>query len=200
MIDSLRENWTLKPLEYLPKIPPDLLQGFQDWNHLPNKFDGVLTGDRIAYRGDHEIRTAVFTKYEIPAEVISWIDQNIADEYSDIGVTFTQGGMEHVPHTDLYREYALNYVLQQGGDEVITTFYSDGVEPLRKPHGTQPQDLNILIGIDSMTIPCQTWTLLDSRVIHGVKNLTSTRIMIGISFQTFPDHLFDTRFFIKDRV
>jgi hypothetical protein len=197
MFDCLRENWTLKSLQHLPKIPSNLTEGFEKWNELTNKFDGVLTGDRRAYRNKNLIKTAVFTKYAIPQNVIEWIENNIIDEYFDIGVTYTQHGEEHLPHTDLYREYSLIYVLSPGGNNVITCFYSDGHEPLRKPNGTQPQNLDNLIEIDSSAIPCQTWTLLNSRVIHGVKNLTGTRIMIGVSFKKFPDSLFANKHFTR---
>ena len=198
MIDFLRENWTIKRLEHLPKIPDHLLIDFNSWNTFATTFDGAaITGDRTARRGLTTVKTATFTRYELPANVVQWIQQNIIAEYSDIGIAFTHNGNEHLPHTDLYREYALNYVLQTGGDNVITSFYSDDQAPLRKLNVVQPQDLDSLIEIDSMILPTGSWTLLNSRVIHGVKNLTGPRIMIGISFQQFPDQLFNIHNYIR---
>lgn len=200
MLDLIRENWTIKALKHLPQIPPHLTRGFKKWKQLENKFDGVLTGNRTAYRKEKLIKTAIFTKYSIPIKTKKWIYQNIVNNYFDIGVTFTQQGEEHLPHTDLYREYSLIYVLSQGGSNVITSFYSDGKQPLRKNNGTQPTNLDNLFEIDSAVIPLETWTLLNSRVIHGVKNLTGTRIMIGISFKKFPNSLFSNKHFIRRKL
>jgi hypothetical protein len=183
-------HFTQKLLTNLPPIPSELLNGYERWEStMPNKFDGVLTGSRRANRKGEVVKTAIFTKYQAPDNIVKWIREHIADDYSDVGITYTKGSTDHLPHTDLWREYAINFLIETGGDNVSTDFYSDGVEPLRKDNGVAPEDLDALTLVDNVIVPKFSWFALDSRVIHGVSNIETTRIQIGLSFKYFPEHL-----------
>lgn len=173
-------------LDRLPAIPESLLAGYQDWVNNVVKYNGssYRTGERQGER----LQNAHFSRHHISPELQTWLTENISDQYSDIGVIFTRGHTEHLPHTDGFRDYSINYLLDRGGDSVDTVFYHEqGTDSMIKPRGHWPKDLNLVHEIDRVCIPLRRWILLNTQVLHGVVGITGVRIQISLSFVEFPN-------------
>jgi hypothetical protein len=173
-------------LDHLPAIPQTLLTGFQHWVNNDVKYNGssYRTGERQGER----LQNAHFSRHHISAELEQWLADNISDQYSDIGIIYTRGHSEHLPHTDGFRDYSINYLLDRGGDAVDTVFYHEqGTDSLTKPRGHWPKDLNLVREIDRVRIPLQRWIMLNTQVLHGVIGITGMRTQISLSFVEFPD-------------
>lgn len=67
-------------------------------------------------------------------------------------------------HKDPDRDIAFNYIIDQGGDNVKTIFFSDNKTL-----------------IDALTIDKCRWHILSTNIFHGVINLKTLRIAITVS-------------------
>lgn len=75
-------------------------------------------------------------------------------------------------HKDLYRTRAYNYIIEPGGDNVLTCFYDN--------------QKNL---IESHCIKTHSWHKLTVDIFHNVENLTAPRIAITINDTSeMPDH------------
>ena len=72
-------------------------------------------------------------------------------------------------HKDRNRNLALNYVIDTGGTDVITSFYDD--QPDHPGHNITPME-------EYKIIP-HVWHELRTDVFHGVSGLTSKRIAVS---------------------
>ena len=127
--------------------------------------------------------------------VKQWVLENINSDFVDAGVNYTVpverppelAGVSTGAHTDITRDYTLIYLLQTGGDNPPTVFWQEDGEELIRPPKTQGVDFSKLKFIDSVTIPLNTWCIIDSRILHSVENLTSNRVAIQVH------HIWNTR-------
>lgn len=173
-------------LDHLPPIPDQLLAGFTDWINNDIKYNG--SSYRTGERQGEQLQNAHFSRHHISLELQQWLADNISSEYSDIGIIYTRGHSEHLPHTDGFRDYSVNYLLDLGGDAVDTLYYHEtGTNTLGKPRGYWPKNLNVVQEIDRVRIPLHRWILLNTQVLHGVVGISGMRTQISLSFVEFPN-------------
>jgi hypothetical protein len=114
----------------------------------------------------------------------------------DISFTFFQkqintvkdGYSTHIVHSDIRRKKALNYILDEGGSDVITSWYQEIGKPLyrNKLLGNQQSDLgpvyyeNLEL-LDSAKFKKGNWYLIDTSVLHDVDFIETERCSISIS-------------------
>jgi hypothetical protein len=67
------------------------------------------------------------------------------------------------------RQYAINYIIDAGGDNVITSIYNS--------------DLSVL---DSKCVPINNWHYFQANNLHDVQNITSKRVSLTVSIKKFP--------------
>lgn len=173
-------------LDHLPQIPDHLLEGFESWTSNDIKYNG--SSYRIGERQGERLQNAHFSRHHISAELEQWLSDNISAQYSDIGIIYTRGHSEHLPHTDGFRDYSINYLLDLGGDAVDTLYYHEtDTDTLTKPRGYWPKNLDAVREIDRVRIPLRRWIMLNTQVLHGVVNITGMRTQISLSFVDLPD-------------
>jgi hypothetical protein len=117
-----------------------------------------------------------------PLELVEWISNNITKDYLAINLQISCNGKMLIPHIDEIRNIALNYLIDQGGDNVETVFY----KPLQqykdfdiKPLMAFPLDR--IEKIYSEIILNNQWHCLDVQTIHSVINLAPGRKRIAVS-------------------
>ena len=88
------------------------------------------------------------------------------------------------PHTDFNRKFAVNYIIETGGDAVETTFYEDfKLQPVIENGHIMPRYFNEkkVIKVTSEIFKEDEWFAFDAQRPHGVKNITGKRVVICMS-------------------
>jgi hypothetical protein len=128
-------------------------------------------------------------------KLISWLKENIPDVVSRFNILYqTQFSLDntpstHIVHTDRLRLTALNYIIDTGGSDVVTSWYKEegmNLHRLQKTPGSQSDsgavDYKNLQLLESVNLEKNTWYIIDTRILHDVDNITGTRKSISISF------------------
>ena len=84
------------------------------------------------------------------------------------------------PHTDNYRGLALNYYLNVGGDNVITTYYKEKEES--NYNGTHKKYEDVTIDRQFYERDYNKWLAFDTRIFHSIENIETERITLCINF------------------
>ena len=122
--------------------------------------------------------------------ILEWSRNNIGSKCLDIRASYTTTESKyHSAHVDPSRDWAVIYVIKNGGPSNKTCFYFD------KLLGTLiPKDLNYfqenadnLETISELQIPEGRWVLLNARVLHGVEEIPDGRVIIHASFNDVSD-------------
>lgn len=180
-----------KFLPQLPPIPDDIFNSV-DLDRKPTEMEiGYYRTRNLKnwYGKDMNSLVNIRTKHDA---FESWVKTNIIENIIDAGVNYvvytredgTQGSTG--AHTDGIRNYTVIYNIKTGGANACTCYWQERGEDLVRPPKTQGEDLSKLIYWDSIFIPERTWCLLDTRVLHSVEHLTSTRISFQISLNEHP--------------
>lgn len=95
----------------------------------------------------------------------------------------------HIVHSDIRRVLALNYILDTGGPDVVTSWYQERNMPLRRSKSTgwkqadtgkiEYSNLEVL---ESVKLEKNKWYLIATDILHDVDNITRDRSSITISF------------------
>ncbi len=184
----------IKYQDKLPKIPPELIaQLLQEYEQHEVQF---INPERVLADGEKNIPNIYYKRWGVPAALEQWIRQNISDRFDMLGFQIhdvaVRGGDHHLPHTDKYpRKWVLNYVIETGGDNAVTSFYQEAGHPVIREHLTRPgrrEDLELL---ESERIEPGRWVVLAGVVIHDVTGITGRRMSItmGIDAPT-PEAFF----------
>jgi hypothetical protein len=177
----------LEYLDQLPTIPVELIQELKDY--VEQQQVQFVSPDRHLVDGDKKIENILYKRWTLPDNLLHWISENISNKYDAIGFQIhdvsVRGGTDHLPHTDSFpRKFVLNYNIQTGGDNVITSFYQEKGQPLHRDHLTRPASLDDLELLESTVVEPFRWHLLDALVVHGVKGIESKRMALSIGFNS----------------
>jgi hypothetical protein len=125
--------------------------------------------------------------YAMGSDWEQWVKENIISEYLETGVRSSVGSESaiHGVHVDTPVKWKFFYLIEEGGENVITTFYLEKNHPAVR-YGTPDNivhsvDYSELVPIDAVHIPVNQWVFFDTRVMHGVENILSDRTMLVIS-------------------
>ena len=130
----------------LPKIPKDLILPLEEVLKLENIFGG---------------KSKNYTIHECQPELKEYLQELLPDCTKFRYQTLTKD----IPiHTDRGREFAINYIIQTGGQNAETCWYEEFVQ--------EP--------IDSVIIPKEEWHKLAVNVHHTVRNITDWRFAITV--------------------
>lgn len=190
-------NWFYKVLPNLPHVPDHLIdrayaqmdteleqmpQGERqiDWNKI--------TTDTIIVDGVEKIN-APNLAYSLDDEMRNWVHANITDK-SVVNIriakadTGKDGKDTNGAHCDLSRNYSLIYLLDGGGPNHSTVFYHERGKPLMRNNGDRCNDHSLLDIVGVLQIPLRTWTVIQTRILHGVRNIPSPRISIQVGLNS----------------
>lgn len=182
---------TYKILPHLPQVPEEIIQQI-DLDHRPKINDLGYYHERQLrnwYGRDFAAMINVRTAHD---EFASWARANIISDFIDAGVNYVLYNREDgLPsstgaHTDGTRNFTVIYNLRTGGPNAMTCFWQERNQDLYRPRKTQGEDLTELVYVDSIFIPEKTWTIIDTRILHSVEHLYSSRISLQISLDEHP--------------
>lgn len=151
-------------LDHLPKIPPALLQD----PYIP---DPTLIG----------FQDTGYTRWAIRPELKSWLAENISQDVAIAGYQVISQDVN--AHCDK-RLWAVNYIVDPGGPNVVTTLWQQpGLPVSREPSIKIPEyaKLNML---ESVCIESGRWHVLNTRVLHSVKGIKTARSAITIGLNS----------------
>ena len=168
----------------LPLIPNQLLETVDAYN--TNKV--VITNlTRHAIKDGKTIPNAWYERYPVNENIYTWINKNIASDYTDIGMAFhgTPNSISTaLPHTDQTRNWLLMWLLDEGGTEVDTVHWQEKNQPIIRTSDLKaPLSYDNLIEIGRARFKRGEWILLNTHVIHSLEGITAgPRISLQIGF------------------
>ena len=170
-------------LDFLPKVPADLLEGLDAYKQQEPLVSFV---DRTAL--GNNTKNSSYQRFGITGRLRQWLQFNIVRDPIDFGIAFDNidaVDIDHHPHVDNSRQYSLNYIITAGGDNVLTNFYQETGKAVERDYTykfvTDYRNLNL---IDSVQVPAGRWILVNTRVIHSITNLKTQRNSIQISLDS----------------
>lgn len=98
------------------------------------------------------------------------------------------GSVSHTPiHTDRGRNIAVNWILETGGTEVMTTFYNKErrQHPVYHKRATNYR-IDQVEQEYSVKLPKETWIAFNVQKVHSVENISTTRKMFSIIIEDNP--------------
>ena len=124
----------------------------------------------------------------------SWFAENLPEfaelkRIYQIQTSRSPTGGTHIVHSDINRIFALNYIVDTGGDNVLTSWYKEKNKPLRRSKssgGRQTDsgavDYNNLELLESVNFEEHKWYLIATDILHDVDNITGSRSSLSIAF------------------
>ena len=182
------------PLDTLPKVPKHFVdraiqlaaQGGKNLCDKDYTQSGYLTRDVKTADGTIT-KSRHVESYTMGDDWEQWVRDNIINEYLETGVRTSVGFNSniHGVHVDNPIKWKFFYLIEEGGENVITTFYLEkghtAVRYSTPDNMVYSVDYSNLIPIDPVHIPLEQWVLFDTRIMHGVENILDNRTMLVIS-------------------
>lgn len=199
-----------------PKLPQSIIQELYDWfnlhrpslvpiegfdhfkmmpqahGHVDNEHPltselenniGIPTRKAVEFYGNE---VCSFSIMPTPPSVNKWIADNIPLKGVHASIQEFTNGKFFIPHRDLLRDVAYNYILETGGDNVKTCFYKPKpeFEHLNVTARTFiPYDRIDLI--ESTVFEKDQWHKLDVSKIHSVENIDPTTRRFSLTLSIF---------------
>jgi hypothetical protein len=180
----------------LPPIPSGLLFNLDfcsEEKFLPD------VGFGQTFVKDNKLKTNTsYSKYSlINNQLIKWIKQTVPPWPEHESLTIQKSAPNnnlkdclHPAHHDLRRIFALNYVLNAGGDSVVTSWYKDINQPIlrnpNRPRGvltdSGPMNYDTSICLGSAQFELHKWYLIRTNVLHDVDHIDHERSSITIPY------------------
>jgi hypothetical protein len=156
------------------------LKDQQDWKDQNYKWLKPMVSNRNA-------------RHLFEPEATDWLLSNISKNFNTKNSGWMYFDEEQLPHTDLTREWTILYNIDTGGEDVELSFWQEPGHPVRRTTGHQTWDnCDGLTLLETIKGPFNCWYLMHTNCIHSVKNMTSTRLNLQLSFDhgTVPDVLY----------
>jgi hypothetical protein len=185
----MHEKFILQP--HLPQIPDEILEKIFENNNEYINYNVFANGvGRTVIKHGQAIPSASNRIQDAPDELKDWVTQNITRHWANAGTVITDAGKYVVgPHIDRIRNYSLLYPIDTGGTNVSTVFYRLK-DPKKSRDGFFYNDISELEEIARVHVPQKTWCILDTKTIHAVEGLESTRITVQVGlwdYMGLPD-------------
>jgi hypothetical protein len=188
----------------LPPIPTELLRFRSSID--PSQ---VITVDDIGYghthkKGNRDLVSCryVWAKIKDYQPLMNWLTQHIPNLNLQSVTAQMQESKEnkpstHIVHSDIGRKFALNYIIDTGGD-AITSWYQENGKPITrtKIRGGQQSDsgfvdYNNLEILESAVLEKNKWYLIATSILHDVDNIVGSRKSISIGIYRTNTELLD---------
>lgn len=163
-------------LDALPKIPEELIE-----QQLQQTLQYQAATAR-KMRDGSSIKNIDCKRFEVTENLSQWIANEIG-QIDQIGYQIVKPAeiTTHLVHTDSHpRRWVINYLLELGGENVSTNFYKENGQPLLRDTLTRPDNLEDLEMIYRFRAESNRWYLINSRILHDVKNLNHDRVYITL--------------------
>jgi hypothetical protein len=121
---------------------------------------------------------------------LEWARTHVTVLAKDIKLAFTRKGCTCTgPHVDQTRNFTLIYLLENGGDNHCTVWYREKNQQLIRNNGYHVDDYDLLQPIAHTKLVVHQWSLLNSKILHSVENISQGRLSIQIGLESLPDDL-----------
>jgi hypothetical protein len=148
---------------------------FDKYKKLINK-DGTIIG------------ASKYQRYNVPNEIYKWAKNNVLPNLENnfkIGIQvfkmIDNETKSYTIHTDGARgEYVLNYIIDAGGDQVDTSWYQENGCDLHREPGLLRNNFQDMELKHCLKLEQHTWSMINSRILHTVNNLTRARISLSL--------------------
>ena len=173
----------------LPAVPENLIPNFDQL--LSNQVAPIWSNQpRTATKDGQVVKHSRYDRYDISAELKSWVDNNITADYKNIGISCMWDASVNLPHTDHTRDATMIYLFRTGGDTVETKFWRrkgypihhENKDPTYQYNSSQPTTYDDLDLLDSIIVPANQWYILDACCIHSVEGMSDSRISLQLGF------------------
>jgi hypothetical protein len=177
-----------------PPIPEELLQE----EFIPESGHNDIGYGAEHFKNNNKLEPCSYWISSVKnKKLYSWIWKNVPVTKLLTKFNFQQTHHEtggyHIVHSDILRSYAINYMIELGGDEVCTSWYKENGQPLRRlkiAGNTQSDrgyiDYKNLELLDSVKLEQGKWYIIATDILHDVGKIVGTRKSITISI---PPHL-----------
>jgi hypothetical protein len=187
---------TVKNTEHFFSVIPNDYENFkfgvgfgEPSNWVDDGFNYANKKQAYEYVHSINIKPASIFLYKPPESVIKWVKENIQDTIANkyllhndsIELVKIENGEMFFPHTDPITSYSynLNYVIWDGGPDVVTKFFEPNQEHINKPIlCTVPYRFDTIHEVDSVRIEKDKWAMLSRSQLHSVCNLTKPRLLL----------------------
>jgi hypothetical protein len=178
-----------KKLNFIP-VPENLL------NFELTLFNTVKdSGYGFSYKKNNiELTPCIVRKYKFNHEPLrEWVKRNIVLIKDKIKYVCIHEPIDNKPstqivHSDILRKTVLIYLIDTGGDNVITTWYQERGKSLYRGKDSGKKlcdsgfvDYDNLDVIESVKLESKCWYVLDGEILHDVDNIISQRKSLHIS-------------------
>ena len=171
----------------LPPIPLQLLADAGEPRIVQINEDisygGNYVKDGVKLKGA-EFKRGIFDY----APLLAWLKENNipgSEVFSKVHLQMQTDGT-HTIHSDVARIYALNYVVETGGDNVITSWYQQKNNPVHVPknlpEGKERPTYDNTVLLGSAHLKKDRWYLIAVNILHDVGVISSTRKVISFNF------------------
>jgi hypothetical protein len=150
----------------------------------------------VRFRDGSYINSIESYRYWISEEFENWINVHVQENTKGCGVNVFDGGKLVAPHVDANRNFAIQYILETGGDNVETAWYRQKGKDITRPDIRHVFDLDKIVldydqlaELDRICFPINTWVCINTNILHAVENLKGRRMALQISRQDAPDHI-----------
>lgn len=190
--------FTWLPMPHLPQVPEHFVQlaleksaAMDDPNDNMDRYNSSFLSRKLNKDGE-----VVGSRYQyaitLGEEWEQWVRENIMTDYWATGVRVSAGqpgDTTHGAHVDAqfdppHPTYKLYYLLDRGGEDATTSFYWENGESIERdsPYGnpTKCDDYSRLTLLESVKFPMKQWVLLNTSILHGVENITGSRINLTV--------------------
>jgi hypothetical protein len=192
--------FTWIPLPDLPQVPEHFVkQGLDLIANPPAENQNFTLGlcnqeymDRKLIRNGQVINTRCQVNYNMGNAWAKWVRENIFPVYQETGIRVSVGNSDTTgPHVDNPGKLRFFYLVDSGGDDAETVFYMKPGDPVIFNMDTWNQvtpyshdNIDELIVLERARFPLNTWVLFNGYILHGVNNVTSSRINFNVSILT----------------
>ena len=191
--------FTWIPQPQLPKIPEHFVQLGMDKINAPSEenqnFKLSITTqeymDRKIIQNGREINSKCQINFHLGKEWESWVRENIHPNFEETGIRLSVGDSTTAgPHVDNPGKLRFYYLIDRGGEAAETIWYMKPGKPIifdadswNKPYPYSYDNVDELVPIDRAYFPLNTWILFNGYILHGVNNVTCTRINFNVSIK-----------------
>lgn len=175
----------------LPTIPAELLV----FNKEPDKFVKDIGYGLEHFKDGRKLNACAYINTAIRDNPLrTWIENNIPGVNNDSKVLLQRSKAfdaesTHIVHLDIGRVFALNYFLDLGGDNVLTSWYQEKNMPVHRVKTERGKQADTgQVKYDDLTVLATTkfelhkWYLLSTDMLHDVDHITGNRASITVSF------------------
>jgi hypothetical protein len=192
--------FTWLPLDFLPQVPQNFIDLAATKFNLNNDDRSHVTPDSYKNRLI-KTPTGTFTsRYQqataMGPEWENWVRQNIVSDFLETALRISIGETTyHGAHCDPGHRWKLYYLIDKGGENVITTFYQEIGKSIDRSSDLCPElynsisvnDYSNLVPIDQVCIPLHRWVVINTMIVHGVENQTIGQYRSNFTVSIRPD-------------